>query len=412
MIKRIVLFISLLMPGSGLWAQISLTNGEHSLEISGTLSTYYNARFYTPGNKENRINDRTELPFYKGKNRFTLRDVQLQLEGRVGKDWEYEMQVDFADLINTTDVGENPGLMDGWAQWNGKGIVAIRAGYQKLPYSRNSLVPFAYSPFWQRSELTRGEFFARRDVGITLEKSLWNQRINAYAGVYTGMGEQILTFNGGDNDPGGTLEYLGRVDVAFPSRFRYRDYDLNATPIPMLAIGLAGRYVQRKYSSFLVGDDYWLRVIAGKRTMATADISFQYKGFAAQAEFHLAEYRPTNEIDPDVKAGRYREDRGTKQAKIGSNPTNYFRAGGLLANLSYSSRPLKSIVSIRYENFNPNDLVKDNTEQTLSFAYAYLINGFNAAIKCQYWYRMVDRKNLLIQRFDDQIRVGMQFLLR
>jgi hypothetical protein len=394
------------------FSQISLTNGQHNLEISGTISTFYNQRFYTEGNPENRIDDNPNLPFDKGKDRFALRDAQFQFEGRVGKDWEYELQIDFADLVNTTDVGENPGLMDAWAQYKGLKILDIRAGYQKIPYSRNSLVPFIYSPFWQRSEMTRGEFFSRRDIGITLEKALWNQRVNLYAGLYTGMGEQILTKYGGDNDPSGNFEYVARADVAFPSRYRYRDFDINHSPIPMFAIGLAARYVKRTYSSFLPGDDYYLRVISGEKQMATADFSFQYKGFSAQAEYHLAQINPTQNIDPDAGNERFRENRGTKDFKIGDLPTSFFRAGGFLGTLSYSNRKLKSILSIRYDNFNPNDLVKENTEETLSFAYAYMINAFNAMLKMQYWYRLPDRKNPLIQRFDDQFRIGLQFLLK
>jgi hypothetical protein len=87
-------------------------------------------------------------------------------------------------------------------------------------------------------------------------------------------------------------------------------------------------------------------------------------------------------------------------------------AGGFLGTISYSNKKLKSIFSLRYDNFNPNDLVKNNTEETLSFAYAYQINGFNAMVKAQYWYRLSDRTNPLIQRFDDQFRIGIQFLLR
>ncbi len=408
---KILTFLFCLLSFSG-FAQISLTNGQHNLEISGTISTFYNQRFYYSGNPENRIDDNPNLPFNKGKDRFALRDAQIQLEGRIGKEWEYELQVDFADLVNASDIGENPGIMDAWAQYKGLKILDIKAGYQKIPYSRNSLVPFIYSPFWQRSEMTRGEFFSRRDIGVTLEKTLWNQRINLYAGMYSGMGEQVLTMYGGDNDPSGQFEYVVRADVAFPSRYRYRDYDINHSPIPMFAFGMAARSVKRSYSSFLSGDDYYLRVISGTKQMATADFSFQYKGFAAQAEYHIAQIRPTNELDPDPDNLRYRENRGNKDFKIGNQPTSFFRAGGFLGNLSYSNRKIKSIFSIRYDNFNPNDLVPKNTEETLSFAYAYMINGFNAMIKAQYWYRMVDRKNPLIQRFDDQFRIGLQFLLK
>ena len=392
------------------FAQISLSNGEHNLEISGSISSFYNQRFYYNQNPENRIDDNLANPINKDKDRFGLRDMQLQLEGRIGHDFEYEFQVDFADLANQSDLGENPGIMDANFTYKGLKFVNATLGYQKIPYSRNSLVPFTFSPYWQRAEVARGEIFSRRDVGIMLSESFWNQKINVYGGMFTGMGEQILSANGGDNDPSGEFEYVGRVDIAFPARYRYRDYDINSSPIPMFQLGAAARTVKRKYSSFLPGDDYYLRVISGQKDCFTADFSAQWKGFSTQVEWHLINVKPTNEIDPSGL--RYRESRGTANTKIGANPTGFFRAGGILATVSYASKPLKSIFSIRYDQLNPNDLVQKNTEESLTFAYAYQLRGFNSMIKAQYSYRLIDRKNPLIQRFDDQLRVGWQMLLR
>lgn len=120
--------------------------------------------------------------------------------------------------------------------------------------------------------------------------------------------------------------------------------------------------------------------------------------------------RPTNDLDPS--STRYKESKGTFATKIGSNPTTFFRAGGFLATVSYVAKPLKSIFSVRYDQFNPNDLVLNNTEESLTFAWAYLIRGFNAAFKAQYSLRLADRKNPLIQRFDDQVRAGLQIQFR
>lgn len=392
-------------------AQVMVSNGNHALEITGAVSTFYNHRFLTdvPGN---RIGNNANEPFDKRKSRFNLRDAQIQLEGRVGHDWEYELQVDFADLPNFADIGENPGILDANVTYKGLGFVNATFGFQKLPYSRTSLVPFFYSPYWQRSELTRGEVFSRRDVGLTLFKDFWSQRINVYAGMYTGMGEQILSMYGTDNDPSGTFEYLGRIDIAYPARYRYGDYDINHVPIPMFALGLNARTVYRQFSSFLPGDDYYLRVISGNRDLVGIDATAQFMGFSAQFEWHQATIKPTNRIDPRTANNRYRENRGTKDFKIGSRPTGYFRAGGIVAQMSYYAKPLKSLFSVRYDNLNPNDLITDNLEECVTFAYAYLINGFNATFKAQYNHRVVNRKNPRIQRIDDQLRVGLQFMFR
>lgn len=411
-LNRLVLFtlISVIAPII-IHAQVTLTNGNHSMEITGMVSTFYNKRFLT-NVPDNHIGNNSNEPFDKRKDRFSLRDAQIQLEGRIGHDWEYELQVDFADFPNLAEIGENPGILDAHCTYKGLKVVNATIGFQKLPYSRSSLVPFAYSPYWQRSEITRGEIFSRRDVGITLFKDFWSQRINVYAGMYSGMGEQIISMYGTDNDPSGTFEYVGRVDIAYPSRYRYRDFDITHVPIPMVAVGVNARTVYRRFSSFLPGDDYYLRVISGNRDIVGFDISAQYMGLSAQFEWHQATYRPTNFIDPRTQNNRYRENRGTKDFKIGSAPTNYFRAGGIVAQLSYFAKPLKSLFSVRYDNLNPNDVVTNDLEECITFGYAYLINGFNAAFKAQYNHRLVDRKNPKLQRIDDQLRVGLQFLLR
>ena len=79
MVKRHLVLWSAFLCGT-LTAQVSLTNGVNSLEISGAVSTYYNYRILDSVSTE------------KDKNRFNLRDAQIQLEGRKGKNWEYELR--------------------------------------------------------------------------------------------------------------------------------------------------------------------------------------------------------------------------------------------------------------------------------------------------------------------------------
>jgi len=87
--------------------------------------------------------------------------------------------------------GENPGLMDAYVKYKGLKFIDIQVGYGKTPYSRNSLVPFFLSPYWQRAQITRGDIFSRRDIGVTLSQSFWKQRINVYGGIYNGIGENL-----------------------------------------------------------------------------------------------------------------------------------------------------------------------------------------------------------------------------
>lgn len=241
------------------FAQLTLTNVHHALEITGLLSTYYNDRVLKSGEVDEK------------KDRFKLRDAIIQLEGRIGNLWEYELQADFADLAaNSANVlpdPENLGIMDAYIRYKGISNTEITFGYQRLPYGRSSLMPFAFSPYWQRVEYTRGDLFSRRDVGLTLNRSFWNERINVYAGVYTGLGELSLI---GDNDPSGKLEYIGRAEFAFPSKQKIRDIDVNLTPEPTFMIGANARYTNKRlplgedFPQFARGE-YGIKVVNGEK---------------------------------------------------------------------------------------------------------------------------------------------------
>jgi hypothetical protein len=84
--KNTIYTLIFLFAFQSVYGQISFTNGDHSLEISGSFSGYYNHRFLKSGEVDQK------------KNRYRLRDAQIQLEGRYRNTIEYELQVDFADL--------------------------------------------------------------------------------------------------------------------------------------------------------------------------------------------------------------------------------------------------------------------------------------------------------------------------
>lgn len=372
------------------FAQLTLGNGKHVLEITGSLSTYYNHRVIKPDASNQN----------KNKDRFRLRDAQLQLEGRYKNILEYELQVDFVDLASSSTGiidAENPGLMDAYFIYKGLKFVDIQVGYGKLYYSRSSMMPFVYSPYWQRAELVRGNLFSRRDVGATLMKGFWRQRVNVYAGVYTGLGELSLR---GDNDASGQPEFAGRVDFAYPARYRFRDIDDKISPIPMFALGLNGRYANKTlpesvgFPSFSTGE-YGLKVINGRKYTYGLDASFQYMGFSAQFEIHQLLMYPDRVND------------FLFQGIPESQHEGFVRAGGYIVQLNYFSKQLRTIASVRFEELDLNDLAPGNSRR-LSVALAYQIKGFDSMIKFQY-FNILKEESIDPLRWTEQFRIGWQF---
>ncbi len=84
----------------------------------------------------------------------------------------------------------------------------VKLGYDKVPYSQGSMNDAYGTPMWSHANLFGGDFFSRRDLGLTLYKSFWRKRIHVYAGVYSGLGETVFVYG---NDASGKPEYIARV---------------------------------------------------------------------------------------------------------------------------------------------------------------------------------------------------------
>ena len=366
-------------------AQVTLGNGDNSLEISGLISTYYNYRSLETGVEE------------KDKNRFNLRDAQIQLEGRKGNNWEYKLQVDLADILQKSADPENPGLMDAWIQYKGFKLFDVRVGYGKIAWSRSSLTPFTYSPYWQRAEFLRGSFLSRRDIGVDVSKTFWKQRASIDLGIYTGLGEASL---GGDNDASGALEYTGRFTLGWPTQFRNREIDDRHVRIPMFGLGLSGRYTKRNLPAgefFPAGaaSDYGIKVIDGTKRTVGIDFAAQWQGISAQFELIQSQLTPSDTSSNFLQGY-------TRQQTDG-----HFFAGGWVAQLNYHFAPAKLIISGRYETSNANDLLIGINER-VSGAIAYQINGYQSMIKAQFIH-IISSESINAGDWTNQFRIGWQY---
>jgi hypothetical protein len=389
--KHIKLLIIITLLCNSTYGQLTLSNGKHVLELSGSVSTYFNYRNLKFGEDDNK------------KNRFKLRDAQIQLEGRIGHTWEYELQVDFSDIaandLNAAIDTENPGLMEAKVVYKGLSFMNVELGYGKLYYSRSSLTPFQFSPYWQREQINR-DLFSRRDVGVTVTKDFLNQQFNVALGVYTGLGESSLL---GDNDASGNMQYVGRVEYSYPSRYRYRMIDDKISPVPMFSIGANGRYANKTLPAgeiFPLGatGEYGMKVLNGEQMVYGFDFAAQYMGFSTQFEIHQMRGNLANPQDQLF------------QGLTPSQTKGYFLAGGWVSQVSYFAKDWKTIFSIRYEEMDFSDLVKGRSKR-YSPAIAYQIDGFNAMIKAQY-FGIISEDPLDTLKWNEQFRIGMQFMFK
>ncbi len=393
-INYFILFILFVLIDTGAYSQLTISNGKHVLEITGATSTYFNYRFY-----KDSLNG-VPITNHK-KNKYKIKDAQIQLEGRIGHIYEYELQFDFANMYSAFSDPEEPALMDAYVKYKGLSWFNITLGYTKIPYSRISLIPSIYSTFWKRPLFASGELFSRRDIGVTISKSFWKQRINIYGGMYNGLGEVSLT---GDNDASGTFEYAGRIDIAYPSRYRYREVDTKISPIPMFAIGLNGRYANKRlpngktFPAYSTGE-YGMKVIDGKKYTYGIDFAAQYNGFS-----FLFEIDQIKSILADTNSYLLNN-------LPYSHTKGFVRSGGYVYQLNYFLKKYHLILGVRFEETNISDL-SEGVFQMLSGSVVYQLNRFNSMIKLQYFRVLSEEKYIDPINWNQQIRLGWQFLFR
>jgi len=252
--------------------------------------------------------------------------------------------------------------------------------------------------FWSHGYLCDGNFFARRDLGITLSKSLWNKRINMYGGVYSGLGEMVI--GNADNDASGNPEYVGRVDVSYPSKMDYTEVDQIGVPTPIFRLGANVRYMnktQNGTSTIPAGSEgtYGVRIVDGENLKYGFDANVMYKSISLQFESDFNDLRPSKATDPIFE--------GTS-SNINHNVVH---AGGTQLQLNYFWKHISSVFSVRYENINYNDLIVGK-EEWLTIGYAYQLNGFKNCIKFNYDHPLTEDTQQDPIKYNARFRLGWQ----
>jgi Phosphate-selective porin O and P len=370
MIRRFLLFWLLSLLSYSGRSQFTLASDDKVLQLSGYVVPFFNYRFYAP--------EETNL----SKNRFNMDFAVIRFDGMSGKHVHYEIQLNMPAVFSP-DLSDEF-LMQSTIEWRTrKDHFNVRLGYDKIPFSRASLNPQTASIFMQRPEMVRGKTFNRRDCGVTIEKNFFNKRLNFYGGVYTGQGINSII---GDNDNNGKFLYAGRVEASYPARSRFEEADLHHVPIPNFAAAASAMYSEKTVTT---GTDYPILTVDGQKFSYEYDVSVAYKGFTLLGEYAAYKITPN---DTTLLYGK---------------PTNYYIANGYYILGTYAATKINSVFGVRYDSFNPSDLVLHDANNTLSLGYDYMIDGFNSVIKIHFFKRLKD--GTVNAWSEDQIRIGWQY---
>lgn len=369
----IILFIAPLFAN----AQFVVTDGKKSLEISGVVYTFYNHRFYKEGEDN------------KDKDLFRLRDARIKFVGDLKKKISFNLDINFAGLqvLNTDESATyNPFLNDANITWTAPSKIDLCVGYMGIDYGRSSMASIFTSPFMERPQFTKGDYYNRRDMGVSLTKLFWEKRVRLNAGVFNGLGTPLP-----DNDKSGNLLYAARADFSYPNKVDTDEADLEHLAKPNFAVGINGMYSNKQQAS---NPEYPV-AINGKRMVYGADFQFMYKGFSLQAEINQMRGTPND----------------TNDVWLNGQNTSYFRSGAWTVSASYFFKKANSLVGVRYDDVNLNDIVRGDDRRQLSIAYTYMLNDFKTCFRIQYWKRF--NQGMTGEPWnEDQLRVGVQVLIK
>ena len=297
------------------YSQIGIVHGEHRVEFSGlTTITFTNRDIISTPKKH--------LSYFEARN------VQFRLEYNY-KIIRCVVQADVAALATGNFDPENIGLMNIWMQIKPVGNLKVRAGFFKVRYSRSNLVSEFDSPFFNRSEICRGQIFGSRDFGLNANYSFIHGLLNIDVGTYTGIAELSLQ---GKNALNTKFEYVARVDFAWPQKDKQSDFDVYHTRIPQFTLGANVRYNNKDGS---ISDTYQLLVVGGKKLVHGYDAALYYKGIAIACEINAIKMYPLNKNLRTL------------------DPTNtFFNAFGYYVQASYYQNKIKSFLALRYDRMN------------------------------------------------------------
>ena len=316
------------------------------------------------------------------KNLFKLKDLRIKLEGSSNKsEIEYEMHLDFANIVS----GEHP-VLDAYVKFNYP--INTTLGFQKLPFSRHSMIAIIYSPWLKRAQII-DEGQTRRDVGLHLKKAFLNEKIQIYGSVVNGEKDLVQ-----ENDKKAGVEYIGRVELAYPAKIKYRAIDIATSPIPVFSLGTSYRQSTKGQNAFY--DDEIYHKINGTKKSYGADFAMMFRGFSLLGEYHFIDYDWDQDTYPD------REN---------------WKTTGCLFEGNYFFKKYKSVLALRYDNTRINfyNMGSDDgnlgvKKETISIGYNFRINSHLNVLKIQFKKEI----NGGVNHGDPskyEIRIGLQYLI-
>ena len=140
------------------------------------------------------------------------------------------------------------------------------------------------------------------------------------------------------------------------------------------------------------------KVVDGEKYVLGMDISVLWRNFSAQLETNTIKGTPQNANSPLLMGLPTSVTKG------------YFNAGGWYGTLNYFIKPVKTILSVRYDEMNANDLVPGISKH-LAAGISYQVKGYNSMIKAEFDRNLSETESINTHKWVNEYRIGWQLVI-
>jgi phosphate-selective porin OprO/OprP len=311
----------------------------------------------------------TAQPMTKGDGRdsFRVRRAKMKLEGWFWRpEFTYEFQMNFADIASS--------LEDAQLTWDvsKKKTFQIKIGQYKPPFGRQELTSSGSQQFVDRS-IVSGEFNRQREVGVSLQGLLMQQKLDYRVGMFNGN-QRNKALN--DNTK---FQYNARLVYQPWGDHKYSESDFDTLPggKPLLAVGLQAEINDLRATTTAVDQ---------KRTLWGPELAFKHRGFSFFGDAYFRELEP----EPQT---------------AGAAATK-FNSDGWQVQAGYFLYKRRWEIAARYATWDPSDLVADNDRTEIGASLNFFENKH--ALKVQADVRQIENKATKAK--DQELRIQTQFI--
>ncbi|MEL7124318.1 MAG: porin [Bacteroidota bacterium] len=344
--------------------QTTFSSGNHVLEMTGIINTYLS--YFDRNAEEDQFG-------------FELRDVRFLLSGEHYPAFKYQIMVDFADL-GSSDSLENF-LQDAYVNIDLPSKFDLFVGFQRMPFGRNSNVSTFSSVFHERPFISGGSLYYRRNLGLVVRKKFMDDLINLHVGLFNG-GNSLRLRDSKSN----TMSFVFRTDLSFPTKILYEEVDVRLTPVPLFSIGLNTMFTQHERE---VEQNFFPIEIDGQKWISAIDLAFFFQGFSFQLEATQSWANRNNSATQDL--------------------ADAFESYGLHFSTNYFFKNINSLLSFRYEIFNPDNSRYDHDFQSISVGFNFLVNqSHDQVFRAEYRHFFEDNNDTTFSN-SREVHLGFQF---